>query len=59
MSRQAWLAETASLIARTSKVDPAKAGNHPAYKAALAKIDSLIEFGLQHEYIEIGEAARL
>ena len=59
MTRQAWLAETAHQIAKVNKIDAMQAENHPAYRAALHRIDRLLEHGLQHEYITPGAAARL
>jgi hypothetical protein len=58
MTRQAWLSEVTHLIARVAKIDPLQAEFHPAYRAALGKIDRLIEHGLQHEYLTPEEAAR-
>lgn len=59
MTRQSWLSEIVPLIARVNRIDPMRAEHHPAYRAALRRIDRLIETGLQHDYITQEEACRL
>ena len=56
MTRTAWLAELTALTMRAARLPETK---HPAYRALCAKIDRLIEHGLQHEFITIREAETL
>jgi hypothetical protein len=58
MSKQEWWDQIIPLISWTARLANV-AQNHPAYRAACAKIDRLIEQGLEYEYITKGEAVAL
>lgn len=58
MTRQEWADELYPLIAQAAKIDPIHAERHPAFRGTLKRIDNLIEYGLQHEYLSPEEAAR-
>lgn len=58
VTKSEWQDKLYPLLAQTARVDPIKAERHPAYRHALRRIDELIEYGLQHEYLTPEEAAR-
>lgn len=58
MTKSEWADTLYPLIARVARVDPIQAERHPAFRGALRRIDNLIEYGLQHEYLTPEEAAR-
>ena len=59
MTKSEWQDKLYPLLAKTARIDPIRAENHPAFKGALHRIDRLLEHGLQHEYITPEAAARL
>ncbi len=59
MTRQEWADQLYPLIAQTARIDPIKAEFHPAFRGALRRIDHLIEYGLQHDFITEREAVTL
>lgn len=58
MTHQEWESKLYPLIAKAARIDPIKAERHPAFRGALRRIDILIEYGLQHEYLTPEEAAK-
>lgn len=58
MSKQEWLSEITPLIMQTATIAPL-APTHPAYRAACARVDTLIEQGLQRGFITAREAVTL
>lgn len=58
MTKSEWQNRLYPLIAKTARIDPIQAEHHPAFRGALRRIDDLIEYGLQHEYLTPEEAAR-
>ena len=59
MTRSEWQDKLYPLLAKTARIDPIRAENHPAFKGALRRIDNLIQYGLQHAFITPETAARL
>jgi hypothetical protein len=58
MTRSEWLDQIVPLISRTAGL-AGQAQNHPAYRAACARVDRLIEHGLEHGFINEREAVTL
>lgn len=59
MTRAEWADKLYPLLAQTARVDPIKAERHPAFRGALRRVDELIEYGLQHDFITEREAVTL
>ena len=59
MTKSEWQDALYPLIARVARIDPIQAERHPAFKGALRRIDRLIEYGLQHDFISDREAVTL
>ncbi|WP_217181586.1 hypothetical protein [Streptomyces sp. AC495_CC817] len=55
MTRTAWRDAATALRAR---IDSFPSQAHPAVRTLIRKYESLLQYGLQHEYITPEEAAR-
>lgn len=59
MTRTQWQDTLHARLAQAARFDPMKCANHPAYRALMAKIEDLIQFGLHREWITPEEASTL